>query len=112
MSKIVEDYEIVDHGIDNSQYFQGCGTAFTEFEEVATGIGDDFAEAIDDCLEMLAQQGWDAEQLEKKIKVDEHWTVAGYPQSNSVSDMLDDEDVSEEDREDCECYYHVSIRVR
>jgi len=48
-------FELVDHGIDGSQYFQGCGTTFTEYHHVVTGCGDNFAEALDDALEMLAQ---------------------------------------------------------
>ena len=57
--KRIETYEIINHGVMYSDYFQGCGTAFTEFTDVATGIGSSEREALDDALEMLAQQDWD-----------------------------------------------------
>jgi len=52
-------HEVITHGVEHEQYFQGCGTSFTPFTDVATGIGDDAAEAFDDALESLAQAGWD-----------------------------------------------------
>lgn len=44
----IESFEVVDHGIQHEQYFQGCGIAFTSMDDVATGIGECPAEAIDD----------------------------------------------------------------
>jgi hypothetical protein len=49
--------QLINHGREHEQYFQGCGTAFTTFDNVVTGIGDDANEAYDDALEMLAQSG-------------------------------------------------------
>lgn len=65
--KMIGEFELIDHGIEHEQYFQGCGTAFTSFEDVATGIGDNPAEAIDDALESLAQMDWDTEGMERRI---------------------------------------------
>jgi hypothetical protein len=48
------EIEIIDHGIDHAQFFLGCGTTFTKYTDVVTGIGDDFAEAFYDCLEQVA----------------------------------------------------------
>ena len=45
----IGEFEVVNHGIENFQFFQGCGTAFTRFGNCATGIGDNPAEAVDDC---------------------------------------------------------------
>ncbi len=47
-------YELIDHGIHHPDYFQGCGTAFTDYDHLVTGIGDNLAEAIEDCLEQMA----------------------------------------------------------
>ncbi len=47
MSKPIAEFEIVDHGIEHEQYFQGCGVSLTEFTDVATGIGNDAEEALD-----------------------------------------------------------------
>lgn len=52
--KIV-DFEVIDHGVMFSDYFPGCGTTFTTYENVATGIGSSVFEAIDDCLDQIAQ---------------------------------------------------------
>ena len=46
-------YEIIDHGWDNEQYFQGCGTACTPFDRVMTGVGYNAKEAYNDAVEQL-----------------------------------------------------------
>lgn len=46
--------ELVDHGITGSQYFQGCGTTFTQYDHVVTGAGDNPSEALNDALEQMA----------------------------------------------------------
>lgn len=85
----VSVYQVVDHGITNSSYFRGCGVALTNFTDVATGIGNDFAEAFEDALDILAQNGWDTCNIE---------------QEEGGSDIVD------KYAEDT--YYYVSIRVR
>jgi len=59
--KTIKDYEIIDHGMEYSQYFQGCGIAFTNFTDVATGIGHGAKEAGEDALTLLANNEWDVE---------------------------------------------------
>ena len=100
--KAITEYELLDHGIDNCQYFPGCGVSLTEFEDVATGCGDTPAEAINDALEQLAMSDWDADSMEARILADEKW--AALPELPSVYAEYGD------DGEDC--YYYVSIRVR
>ena len=65
-------YELLDHGQDHSQYFQGCGTAYTDYDNATTGIGDTPAEALEDCIEQIAADtGGDfATALEKQILSD------------------------------------------
>ncbi len=60
----VTDYEIDDHGVEHSQYFQGAGTG--NFDDVATGIGNNAEEAFNDALDSLAQNGWDVSEIESK----------------------------------------------
>jgi hypothetical protein len=50
MKKIVA-YEIVSHGVEHEQYFQGCGVAFTKYDECYTGIGDSEKAALEDAIE-------------------------------------------------------------
>jgi len=56
--KSVERWEVEDHGVEHSQYFQGAGLAFTTFESIGTGIGDSPGEALDDAIEQLAMEDW------------------------------------------------------
>ncbi len=61
MKTVTTDYGITDYGIENADYFQGHGTAFTEYEYCALGCGDSYREALEDALDSAAQQGFDIE---------------------------------------------------
>jgi len=66
----VTEFEFIDHGIDNHQYFQGCGVYNTPYEHCYTGAGCNIGEAVDDCIEQMASSGvadqtnWDDFQKE------------------------------------------------
>jgi hypothetical protein len=93
MSIPIQEYEIIIHGIEHSQYFSGCGVSFTHFNDVVTGIGNDIQEAFDNALDMLAQNDWDVSTLKNKsFNTDEYEKIT-----------LDNNN---------EEYFHVSIRVR
>ena len=103
--KKLTSYEIVRHGVEWSDYFQGCGVSFTEFDEVSTGIGDTEKEAFDDAIEQivnvfslddgsLARLEWDAEHKE--------WD----PRDAHEASGADSEDSGEQDSP----LWHVSIR--
>ena len=96
----VKEFQLIDHGIDHSQYFQGCGVSFTRYEFVSTGCGNNFQEAMDDCMESIAQNhyGLDMPAFEQAIKDELGVTTASWPEGDSVP----------EDSE--ECYYYVSVR--
>lgn len=108
--KEIAEFELVDHGIENSQYFQGCGLSHTEYEDCATGIGDNPAEAIDDALESLAQGGWETDGMETRIMASEGWESLPVVPSVRV-EWRDDSDYETDNSPD-EVYCHVSIRVR
>lgn len=57
-------FQIINHGLCHCQYFQGCGTSFTSFEHVVTGVGDNAKEAYEDAVEGVAQSTT-SEQFEK-----------------------------------------------
>lgn len=103
--KTVQEYEILDHGVEHSQYFQGCGTAFTEFDDVATGIGETPHEALADALESLAQNDWDMEGIENDLPDDVTY-CEGCEYAN------EDGNCTGGDGECCEMHYFVSVRVR
>lgn len=98
--KAIKDFEIIDHGLCHSQYFQGCGIAFTKFDLSVTGIGNSQLEAMDDCLNQLAEM--DYELASNCTLVD---MCADGDKRDLVSPML-------VYNEEPEFYYHVSIRVK
>lgn len=64
-------YRLIDHGIESSQYLIPHGTAFTPYENSVLGVGDTFADAIEDALENIAQlDAWAAVELDELIKAD------------------------------------------
>jgi hypothetical protein len=86
-------YEILDHGMDHNQYFQGCGTAFTNFTHVWTGAGNSSKEAYNDALDQAYMDIGDlADKFQKR--------PAGFTLRPTVPQ--DSEDV----------YFYVSIRAR
>lgn len=100
--KKVTAYEVLDHGFDAPDYFQGCGTAFTEFDDVVTGTGDTAREAYEDALESLAQGGWDVASVRGKSALSRQ-TVRGFLRSQGFRGAEVD---------DSEMRAYVSIRVR
>ena len=91
--KPINDFELIHHGCMYSDYFQGCGVCGTEFTDVATGIGDNLTEAIDDCLEQLAER-WNVENMETRI-------VEKYGEIPEVAPP-----------ENFDSHHYISIRVR
>ena len=102
--KKIDDYQLVDHGIDHAQYFPGCGVAFTEYYEVYTGCGSNFAKAIEDVLDQIALDGdYNIDGLEAKIKED--YRLEKWPTEPNTDKYC-------EENEDCELYYYLSIRLK
>ena len=60
--KVIE-YEIINHGMEHSQYFQGYGVYGTRFTHVWTGVGDSSKEAYNDALDQMFMD--DREAAEK-----------------------------------------------
>jgi len=101
--KTIQEYEIVDHGIEHEQYFQGCGFSYTRFETVSTGIGNNLVEALNDAMEGLVQQGY---EISNALEVE----VDSLPNSTETEEThtdCDDEECYSQD-----VYYYASIRVR
>mgnify|MGYP000908199233 CR=1 FL=1 len=95
--KRITAHEILVHGIEHEQYWQGAGCSFSEYTDIATGIGDNAREAYDDALEQLASSGWNVDKLPRrprgvnaKLRVPASW----------LKDEM------------CDAHVYVSIRVR
>lgn len=56
----IVDYRIVRHGVDGAQYFPGHGLSGTKWTDTATGCADTERKALEDALDQLSQNGWDA----------------------------------------------------
>lgn len=98
-----ENIQVVDHGIEHEQYFHGCGTSFTGYEHVVTGIGNDAREAIEDCLEQMAMACFNVDNLdEDQIIADENIS------DDSVSSLQSESSEDHEDYDDH--HYYISIR--
>jgi hypothetical protein len=135
--KKVTEFQLLDHGIDHAQYFQGCGVSFTSFDTCYTGCGDNPAEAFDDALEQLAMDGFDATDLETRILAEEN-DAKPMPDKPGAHDECIDEIPEEEhsccsdqgtgkskdcssclamekrerEHEGCELYYYMSIKIK
>jgi hypothetical protein len=85
----------------------------TKYDHIVTGCGDNPAEALDDALEQLAMDGFDAEALEVEILADENGGKP-FPAMPSASEQFAEYNPAEEgeevDFDGCELYYYVSIR--
>lgn len=104
------NFQVVDHGINGSQYFPGCGVAFTDYDYCQTGCGDTFAEAIDDALESMAQceecGDVDFDALAREIAEDGYGTIQDdgtvqWPSTVSAAREWPDAD---------DAYYYVTVR--
>jgi hypothetical protein len=93
-------YEILDHGVKNPQYFQGCGTSFTKFDNVVTGIGASYKEALGDAIDSMAQS------LPNGIEIPAELTA----EYKTADDTITIPALEDDDDGDSELWYHVSIR--
>ena len=101
------DFETEFLGLESSSCFQGFGCAFTPFRYCTYGIGDTEEEALDDCLEMLAQSAnfdW-TDEIEKRIREE-------YGECSTVTVAEELGWTNEEEVNDSGegCYFHVGIR--
>jgi len=71
--KYINEFELVDHGVEHEQYFQGCGITFSKFNYAVTGMGNTLEEAIEDCIEQIALSGVSTDSLTTDILEQEGW---------------------------------------
>ena len=96
--KAVLLHEILDHGVEHAQFFQGCGVSLTEYDECFTGTGETPAEALDDAIENAAQSDWDMDGIKNELPTET-------PDELKPSD--EDEGYDRDER-----YCYVSIRLK
>jgi len=112
------NFEIIDHGCEHGQYFQGCGVSFTPFLHVVTGVADTPADALEDAISSLYDQAErpDDEAL-TAIEAEAAVLIANAPATahkNCHEDCRQYFDGTDEQfersHEMCEIAYRVSIR--
>lgn len=103
--KTITDYQIVDYGIENAQYFQGHGVSFTKYHYSSLGCGDDYRTAMEEALEDAALQGFEIE-----LKTED---LPEQPANNALSawehHCQNCEQVGHDNCES-ELYYYVGLR--
>lgn len=62
--KRIRDYKLEWQGVHYPDYFQGAGTAYTDWNVCFTGCGETAKEASEDALEQAAQCDYDVENVE------------------------------------------------
>ena len=106
----ITEFELVDHGVNHESYFPGCATAYTSFACVITGIGDSPAEAIDDCLDLIAQGEVDTDDMEERILRRYGWPcLSTHPSRCSGCESFGCGDAGDA-CDACESHYYFSIR--
>lgn len=96
-----ENYEIINHGYDHSQYFPGCGTAFTKYDFCVTGAGDNAAEAYQDALDQV-----------ESIRMVEPTLTYSLPKRPAGIRKRDKVPYEFSKHEENEVYWYVSIRLK
>lgn len=92
------EHQIINHGLEHSQYFQGCGIAYTEYDSFFTGIGQTEYDALEDALEQAACSGMNVEGIEN--------TQAKEDKCDGCQDDTGDDCTS------CGMWFYVSIRLK
>jgi hypothetical protein len=77
-------FEFEDHGVEHAQYFQGVGTAFTDWDSVYVGIGSSAREAAEDAAENASQSMDSAEFAAIEPAID--MAIAEMSEERTVAD--------------------------
>lgn len=101
--KPIEAYAIINHGVEWSNYFQGCSVRWKEFTDVATGTGNSEYEAADDAMDQLARADWDTDSNADLL--------ADIETASKHDDVQDHVDTYCKDS-DCGEFPHVYISIR
>jgi hypothetical protein len=105
MGQKLADFVVESLGVQYPDYFQGYGTAFTSYNNSTYGIGYTEAEALDDCIDTMADMCGFAfsEDDEKRIR-------AAFGVCDADTTVADDLGLDEDDDCDVDAYFHVGIK--
>ena len=127
--KVVAEYEVVDIGIENCQYFRGFGRG--GFDDAFTGQGDTPGEALDCALNQAAESDWEVDGVVSPYTPEHEteWSVSARNRLEWEADLNPDdlEGLTGDERaahiddlwqEACDdgygqdTYYYVGLRLR
>jgi len=128
LASIPEDpsYEWRDYGIMGSDYFQGAGTAGTDWEAAYVGIGDNPREAAEDALDQACSDGWENLTKVSTADIPDKPSVNDQARSQARSEVADDilatgdeeairdaiDEILEQDDGGMSTYYHIALYVK
>jgi hypothetical protein len=93
-------YEIINHGYMRPDYFQGWGTAYTDFDYAVTGCGNNAKEAYNDAVEQIYRIHIDGTYEMKRVV--EALKLPTRPKGIRAKDKVPESD--------SESYWYVGIR--
>lgn len=104
------DFQVECLGVEYPDYFQGYGLGpNSEYTDCAYGIGNTEAEALEDCLEMMAQSGSIDLDDEAEQRIREEYGRAD-DNVTAADELGVDEDDEECAFDDFPAYWHVGIK--
>ena len=109
--KQIKEFDIQNHGIDNSQYFPGISLAFSDYLWKAIGIGESAKDAFEDCIDQIFQMEFDADKIRKSKEAKEYQTKKAA--NFTVTKYLKKQGWKKKDFEfdqENDNYYYLSIR--
>ena len=92
----INDYSI-ECTFDHAQYWTGVGVAFTNFDEVFTGVGATPEDALEDAYNLVEESGYDTSEL---------FAILPPPEDRETCECAED------DYAECEHSWFVSIFVK
>ncbi len=104
----ITDFEVCDEGIHFPDYYSGFGCSCARFNNACVGIGSNPMEALDDCLDSMAQG-----QIEADIDLDEFkkQILADFPDFTDDAKMERiSAETNELSNEHETAWYHIGIR--
>lgn len=88
----IAEYEIINHGTEHAQYFEGCSTNATSYTASYTGYGHTPQEALEDALDQLSMDGYETDTITDTLS-----------KKSQLPDNMP---------ENSELHHYVSIRLR
>ena len=106
-------YDLTNHGVEYADYWQGFGCSLSEYDHIATGVGDTLQDAIEDAMFQAAVMGAPQDMLDAaETDAKSQFTSAQLAETAVDGPMGEDEEP--EDGEDLDDYsrpdWRYSIR--